>query len=114
MSEAVIYIPDEEWIEAENNIVPADKTLCVVLNAIGDRVPEIMQYRKADWLYEESDYFLDVSEKWRLDAYDCGEDWEPGFKTMKNIWYWKPLGLPQEDNQRILKEIESWFEEKDI
>lgn len=69
------------------------------------------QYRKADWLYKKSDYFLDVGEKWRLDSIGCGEDWEPGFLTMNLVDRWKPLGLPENENERILAEIDGLFEE---
>lgn len=111
MSNVLVNIPDDGWISPDSFIKPEDKMLCVVIHAYGDRTPEIYQFRKADWMHKESDYFLDVTEKWRMDSYGCGAEWEPGFATFGIIHSWKPLGLPEKANQRILKDIESWFEE---
>lgn len=111
MSYVIVNIPDDGWISGRLNMEPEDKTLCVVIHKYGDRTPEIYQYRNADWLHKEGNYFLDVSEKWRLDSYDIGDTWEPGFLTLDLVDYWKPLGLPPGENQRVKKDIESWFEE---
>lgn len=32
---------------------------------------------------------------------------------MGNVDRWKPLGLPEDVNERVLAEIEKWFEEDD-
>lgn len=112
MSSVLVHIPDDGWISSKNkNMVSDDKMLCIVVHRYGDRTPAICQFRKADWLNRESDYFLDVSEKWRLDAFGCGDEWEPGLIDFSIITYWKPLGLLPEDNRRILNDIEEWFEE---
>lgn len=111
MSNIVLHVPDDGWFRPGSNIEPEVKFLCVVIHAYGDQTPGIYQFRKADWLYPYGDYFLDVAEKWRMDAYGCGEDWEPGFATMDIISYWKPLGLPADTNKLLLKTIESWFED---
>lgn len=111
MSSVIIELPDEGWFLAGGNTRPVDKQLCICIMRYGAQSPDIMQYRKADWLHKENDYFLEVSEKWRLDAYGCGDEWSPGFATMNIIDRWKPLGLPIEVNDRILKKIESWFDE---
>ncbi len=110
MGKVTINIPDDRWFSSEWSIRPADKELCVVIHKYGNQTPGIYQYRKADWLHPKSDYFLDVSGKWRLDSFDCGDEWEPSFATMSLIDCWKPLGLPEEVNERLLIEIESWFE----
>ena len=70
--------------------------------------PQIYQYRKADWLHPEKDYFLDVSEKWNLDSMEI-EEWNPSFLEWWGVDRWKPIGLPQDVNERILAEIEKWF-----
>lgn len=111
MSEISVLIPDDNWFRTDCNIFPKDKMLCVVIHKYGGQTPRIYQFRKADWLHEKSDYFLDVSEKWELDSVECGEEWNPGFATFDIIRYWKPLGLPANENERILLEIEHWFEE---
>lgn len=110
MGYVMVHVPDDRWFEPGCGIEPDDKMLCVAMHAYGDRAPEIYQFRKADWMHPESDYFLDVSEKWRMDSYGCGEEWQAGFATYDIISMWKPLGLLPEENRRILKEIESWFE----
>lgn len=111
MSDILITIPDDGWFQAGCNTLPTDRQLCVCIMKYGGQTPDIMQYRKADELHGETDYFLDVSEKWRLDGYGCGDTWEPGFATMNIIERWKPLGLPESVNSRLLAEIETWFEE---
>lgn len=112
MSSILVHIPDDGWISSkQKNVEPDNKMLCVVMLRYGDRTPVICQFRKADWLNKKLDYFLDVSEKWRLDSFGCGDEWEPGFIDFNIISYWKPLGLPPEDNKRIIDDIEGWFEE---
>lgn len=106
-----VHIPEDGWFLSGCGVFPTDKQLVIVIHKYGEQSPGIYQYRKADWLNKESDYFLDVSEKWMLDSCDCGDEWEPGFATMDIISKWKPLALPQKDNERILMEIEKWFEE---
>lgn len=111
MSEIIVNIPDDGWIRSESDIKPTGKTLCIILHRYGDQTPGIYQFRKADFLYSEADYFLDVSEKWMLDSLGCSDEWNPSFATFEIVDYWKPLGLPAEKNQRLLKQIESWFED---
>lgn len=111
MSEVSIILPDDGWFESGCNVFPKDKMLCVCIHRYGNQTPKIYQYRKADWLHKEGDYFLDVSEKWELDSVECGDEWNPSFATFGIISKWKPLGLPCNDNERILMEIEKWFED---
>lgn len=111
MSNVIINVPDSGWFKAGGNVLPTDKMLCVVLHKYGDRTPNIYQFRKADWMYKKSDYFLDVSEKWTLDSVECGDKWEPGFVPMSIVDSWKPLGLPDDENKRIIDAIEAWFED---
>lgn len=111
MSSVLVHITDDRWFESGSNVEPDEKMLCVVLHKYGDRTPGIYQFRKADWLHPQADYFLDVSEKWRLDSYECGDEWNPSFASFGIISKWKPLGLPPEENQRLLKEIERWFDD---
>lgn len=110
MSEVSVFVPDDGWFQSGCNVFPKDKQLCVVIHKFGNQTPGIYQFRKADWLHSKSDYFLDVAEKWELDSAECSEEWEPGFATFDIIRKWKPLGLPANDNERLLLEIEKWFE----
>lgn len=111
MSFVQVHIPDDGWFQSGCNTYPKDKQLCLAISRYGGQKPDIYQFRKADWLHPHSDYFLDVSEKWRMEENDIGaEEWEPGFMTMDIIECWKPLGLPSNVNERILIEIVQWFE----
>lgn len=109
MSFVSVHIPEDGWFLSGCGVIPQDKQLVIIIHKYGNQTPHIYQYRKSDWLYDKSDYFLDVSEKWVLDSYECGEEWNPGFATMDIISKWKPLALPPNDNERILLEIEKWF-----
>lgn len=111
MSEVSVFIPDDGWFKPGCGVFPEDKQLCVVIHKYGKQTPAIYQFRKADFLYSKSDYFLDVTEKWELDSMGFPDDWEPGFATFDIISQWKPLGLPADVNERIQMEIEKWFED---
>lgn len=110
MSSILVNIPDDGWFKIDCNTKPTDKMLCIVIHAYGDRAPEICQFRKADWLHTSGDYFLDVNKRWQLASYGEEDAWAPGFITYKIIDFWKPLGLPTVENQRIIHDIETWFE----
>lgn len=111
MSSVIISVPDDGWFQNGCNVKPQDKMLCVIMHRYGDRTPSIAQYRKSDYLYKDSDYFLDISEQWELDSIGCGDEWEPGFYSRETVDYWKPLALPDEDNERIINKIDKLFEE---
>lgn len=115
MSSILVNIPDDGWFETRTCAEPDDKMLCIIVHSYGDRTPGIYQFRKADWLHPDGDYFLDVSEAWRILEYGGHiDDWEPSFAPLNIVDYWKLLGLPAEDNQRIIKKIESWFDENEM
>ena len=104
------------WLELYTDYPwPKDRAICAVLHRYGHRTPEIYQFRKADWLHKEGDYFLDVSEAWRMMASGGEEfmkaEWEPGFLSPNCVEYWKPLDLPEKEELRLKRMIESWFEE---
>lgn len=110
MSKVEIEISDDRWFRGEWQIRPQYNQLCVVIHRYGDQTPWIYQYREADWLHPKNDYFLDVSEKWNLDSLGISE-WEPSFLEWRAVDHWKPLGLPADVNERVLAEIEKWFQE---
>lgn len=90
MSKVEIEIPDDRWFQGEWQFRPQDKQLCVVImnddNLIDLRV---CQYR--------NEFFVD---------YDCGV-----MNPWSDVDRWKPIGLPADVNERVLAEIEKWFEE---
>lgn len=111
MSVIEISLPDDRWFSREWQIRPQDKQLCVVIHKYGDQTPWIYQYRKADWLHPKNDYFLDVSEKWNLDSLGI-EEWNPSFMEWRGVDLWKTLELPPDVNERVLADIEKFFEEQ--
>ena len=110
MSRVEIYYPDDKFIPSDWTIKPQNRQLCVVIHKYSSQTPRIYQYRKADWLHPKKDYFLDVSEKWNLGSLGIDE-WNPSFLEWWGVDRWKPLGLPEDVNERIMVEIEKWFEE---
>lgn len=104
-----IQLPKTNWFAPESNIKPAYNSLCIIIYKYGSRSPRIVQYRKADYLYSTEDYFLDVSDKWALKDNYADNSWEPSFATMNIISYWKPLDLPDSENERIINDIKSWL-----
>lgn len=105
MSNIVVHIPDDGWIRCTKDTMPEDKTICVVLMRYGNRSPEIMQWHEADNLCEVG-CFMNVGEMWMMEANGCVGEWEPSFATFGCIELWKPLGLPEEENRRLLEDIE--------
>lgn len=78
------------WHRGEEEIRPQDKQLCVVIMNDDNLVDlRICQYR--------SGFFVD---------HDCGV-----MNPWSDIDRWKPLGLPADVEERILAEVEKWFEE---
>ena len=112
MSKVEIKISDDRWFRGGLDFRPQDKQLCVVIHKYGSQTPWIYQYRKADWLHPKKDYFFDVSEKWNLDSLGI-EEWEPSFLEWRGVDRWKPLGLPADVEERVLAEVEKWFEEEE-
>ena len=95
MSRVEIEIPDDRWFRGEWQIRPQDKQLCVVILNQGSKIPRIFQYRED----MNNDFcFFDIE--------NCVDYFE-----WKCVNRWKPLGLPADVNERIVAEIEKWFEE---
>ena len=111
MSKVEIEIPDDRWFSAECNTRPQDKQLCVVINKITG-IPMVGIYLENvsidRYSSETSNYFFDVIEVMEFQIMQRSED--PGFLEMEDVDRWKPLGLPADVNDRVLAEIEKWFE----
>lgn len=105
MSKVEIEIPDGRWFRGEWQFKPQDKQLCMVIHKHGISYPNIYQWR------EEFNSFVDVYEKFLMDEYEENGYWNPSFAQMNNISFWKPLGLPEDVNERVLTEIKKWFED---
>lgn len=111
MSKAEIEISDDRWFRGKWDFRPRDKQLCVVLLK-DDLFPRIYQWNKGidcgDRIFRG--YFTDVSStKVLMEIGEVAEDWQI---YMELIDRWKPLGLPADVNDRILTDIEKWFEEE--
>lgn len=111
MSKAEIEIPDDRWFSAECNTRPQDKQLCVVINKVTG-IPMIVIYLENvaidRYSSETSNYFFDVIEAMEFQIMQRSED--PGFLEMEDVDRWKPLGLPTDVEERILEDIEKWFD----
>ena len=111
MSKVEIEIPDDKWFWGEMEIRPQDKQLCVAINKITG-IPMVGIYLENvsidRYSSETSNYFFDVIEAMEFQIMQRSE--APGFLEMEDVDRWKPLGLPSDVNERILAEIERWFE----
>ena len=93
MSKVEIEIPHDRWFRGEWEISPQDKQLCVVIT--NENVVTICQFRKREKLIGDCFLCIDKSRYISWLFVDC----------------WKPLGLPEDVSERVLAEIEEWFEE---
>ena len=107
MSTVNIEIPDDRWFLSGCNIKPQDKQLCVVIPKAGEFIG-IYQYRKPEKYFNRS-RFVDVSTEF-VYRY-MGNDSYPEHIFIEDVDRWKPLGLPADVNERVLADIEKWFEE---
>ena len=56
------------------------------------------------------DAFCDISERFYHERFGIIEEYfRPEYLGMGNVDRWKPLGLPEDVNERVLAEIEKWF-----
>lgn len=111
MSKVEIEIPDDRWFRGEWQIRPQDKQLCVVINKTTG-IPIIGIYLENisldKYSTKTSNYFFDVIEALEFQIMQRSK--APGFLEMGNVDRWKPLGLPEDVNERILAEIKKWFD----
>lgn len=112
MSKVEIEIPDDRWFRGEWQIKPHDHQLCVAINRITG-IPIIGIYLENvaidKYSSKTSDYIFDVTAAMEFQIMQRSR--LPGFLEMDNVDRWKPLGFPEDVNERILTEIEQWFEE---
>ena len=106
----------DEWIEQSSGVLPKDGEICVIVHGYGNKTPEIVQFRKADELYDGiHDYFLCIDELFyyaeRGVDIKNDSDIEPSFCSLGVVRYWKPLDLPKDIDRNIKEIIAYWFEE---
>ena len=112
MSTVEIEIPDDRWLRGEWQIRPKDRQLCVVIPNIGNKNLLICQWRWGTHNHVGMNAFCDISERFYHERFGIIEEYfRPEYLGMGNVDRWKPLGLPADVNERILAEIEKWFEE---
>lgn len=88
--------------------------MCVVIPNIGNKFPMVCQWRWGTHNHVEIDAFCDISERIYYKNTDIvDKDFIPLYFDMGYIDRWKPLGLLTDVNERVLAEIEKWFEEDD-
>lgn len=113
MSKVQIEIPDDRWFRGEWKFKPQDKQLCVVIPNIGSKFPMICQWRWGAHNHVRIDAFCDISERIYHERIGIiEEDFIPDYLGMRNVDRWKPLVLPADVNDRILEDIEKWFEKE--
>ena len=111
MSKVEIEIPDDRWLRGEWQIRPKDRQLCVVIPNIGNKNLLICQWRWGTHNHVGMNAFCDISERFYHERFGIIEEYfRPEYLGMGNVNRWKPLGLPEDVNGRILIEIEKWFE----
>ena len=106
MSKVQIEIPDDRWFRGEWQFRPQDKQLCAVILKHDDRIKKsllIMQWTASD-TKESGGCFEEIPAN-KTDKY------KRFYTGMYFVDRWKPLGLPDDVNERIVNEIEKWFEE---
>ena len=106
MSKLVIEIPDDKWFEAGGPVKPAHGEICVIIYATS-KTPEIAQYVNRPYRLSkdrepDQGFFIDVGGIWYENAMGCSEINE-GYINWGIVERWKPLGLTQEDDERINK-----------
>lgn len=107
MHRIVIEMPDDGWFQTGCGVKPEHNQICVIIYATGDRTPEIAQYidRPIKWTKNgkvDQGFFIDIGGVWYENAAGCSEINE-GYINWGIITKWKPLGLPQEDDERAKK-----------
>lgn len=103
MSKVEIEIPDDRWFRGEWQFKPQDKQLCVIIPK--EYITEIGMYD------EKYDRFLRVNTTSTVRELFGNTKYYSAWVNMRDIDRCKPLGLPQDVNERILAEIEKWFKE---
>ena len=93
MSKVEIEIPDDRWFRGEWEIRPQDKQLCVVIT--NENTVTICQFRESEELIGDCFLCIDKSR----------------YISWMFVDRWKPLGLPADVEERVLAEVEKWFEE---
>ena len=105
MSKVEIEIPDGRWFRGEWQFKPQDKQLCVIIPK--EYITEIGMYD------EEHNRFLRVNTTSVVRELFGNTKYYSAWIHMTDIDRWKPLGLPEDVNERILAKVEKWFEEDD-
>ena len=112
MSKVEIEIPDNRWFSRELKTRPQDRQLCVVISNVTG-IPMIGMFfenvRIDKYSSKRYDCFFDVIQA--MEFKRMFRNNEPSFLPLDRVDRWKPLGLPDDVNERILAEIEKWFEE---
>ena len=108
MSKVENEVPDDKWFRGEWRFRPRDKQLCAVIFNKVIQPPLICLFLEKDCV------FLDIhSIKKRCSKTDKHEEKTVSYITMNwdGVDRWKPLWLPEDVEERILEEIEKWFED---
>ena len=109
-----IDIPDDGWIDCFSDVKPAHGDLCLIMYSTGDQTIGIGVYidRIASFSKNRG-YFIGVGDAWFENSVGC-DDIQESFIYWSIVDKWKPLGLTDEDKERIMqttKEIYGYEDE---
>lgn len=102
MSKVEIEIPDDRWFRGEWQFKPQDKQLCVIIPK--EYITEIGMYD------ERHNRFLRVNTTSTVRELFGNTKHYSAWVHITDVELWKPLGLPEDVNERILAEIVKWFD----
>lgn len=115
----VVEIPThDEWIEQSSGVLPKDREICVIIHRYGHNTPGIVQFRKADELFDGThDYFLCIDEMFYYAGLGVDvksdSDFQLSFCPLGIVRYWKPLNLPKEIDRKLQETIDDWLDGDD-
>lgn len=109
MSKVEIEIPDDRWFRGEWDFRPQDKQLCVVIPKWCDGLPMIAQYRRKSVDGVDCFHILET-----MSLISRFQPSDIKYQAISHIRFWKPLWLPADVEERVLAEVEKWFEKEVI
>ena len=105
MSKVEIEISDDRWFRGGLDFRPLDKQLCVAMRC-RNPLPAICFYAK-----ENDQFVIADSVKKGYSQIDNCQTLSCEIVDWNLVEWWKPLGLPADVEERVLAEVEKWFEE---
>lgn len=110
----IVEMSNDEWIDRFSEIKPAHGDLCLIMYCTGDQTIGIGVYiDRMNSFDKNRGYFIGASDAWFENSVGC-TDIQESFIYWGIVDKWKPLGLSEEDKERIMqttKEIYGYEDE---